>query len=158
MGLVPTLAVSLGLLASPPALASGDCDEFGQINPEERVVYTGETATFHVAGGPSCGDVSACQWWVDDDLGDLSSTTGSPVTWTAPEQIQDCLPQALRIYVQCADVTETGSASIDLRCTDAELDALMASRGTTVSGGGCATPSAAGLLLLPLLGIRRRRG
>lgn len=138
--------------------ARADCEDWGQISPEERIVYVGETATFYVVNGtdPSCGDVDECVWSVDDDLGALSATRGSPVDWTAPDELAECLPVSLRVYVECPGVSP-GASLIDLRCTDEALDELKASRGSTIAGGGCGTPPATAALLLPALGLLRRR-
>ena len=149
------------LLFSTLPSARAACEDWGQVSPDEHIVYVGETATFRVVDGndPSCGDVDACAWSVDDDLGTLSATTGSPVDWTAPDELTDCLPVSLRIYVECPGVA-TGASTIDLRCTDEALDELKASRGSTIAGGGCGTPPASAALALPalgLLGLRRRR-
>lgn len=145
------------LLLAFSSRANAACEDWGQISPEEAIVYVGETFTFYVVEGSdqSCGDVDRCAWSVDDDQGTLSSTRGSPVDWTAPQELDDCLPVTLRVYVECPGVP-AGSSTIDLRCTDEELEALRASRGSTLSGGGCGT-SASAALLLPLFGLRRRR-
>ena len=150
----------LWLLWSLTARAE-DCDDWGQVTPEERVVYVGETITLYVVAGNTlaCGDVDQCTWSVDDELGTLSATTGSPVDWTAPDTLTDCLPIALRVYVQCPGVA-TGASEIDLRCTDEELEALRASRGSTVAGGGCGTSGTSAAALLPFVlatSLRRTR-
>lgn len=156
--MIPTI-LSVFAVFTPPARAA--CEDWGQVSPDEKVVYVGETVTFYVAEGSdrSCGDTDNCAWSVDDDLGELSSSKGSPVDWTAPDSLTDCLPISLRIYVQCPGEA-TGSGTIDLKCTDEQRDALLATRGSTIAGGGCQTSgSAAALLLLPgaALGLRRRR-
>lgn len=141
-------------------LARAACEDWGQVSPEERIVYVGETVTFYIVDGTEreCGDVDRCQWSVDDGQGSLSTSSGSPVDWTAPDALADCLPVSLRIYAECPGVA-TGSALLDLRCTDADLEELKASRGSTIAGGGCGTPPAAAALLLPLVGLLgRRRG
>lgn len=150
--------VLLALGLRTPAAQAATCDDWGQLSPSEKVVYVGETATFYILKGTdrSCGDSASCVWSVDNDQGSLSATSGSTVDWTAPDALEDCLPIDLRIYAECPGVA-TGSSTITLRCTDADLSALKASRGSTVAGGGCGTPSSgAPLLLLPLL-LRRRR-
>lgn len=141
--------------------ARAACEDWGQVSPEDRIVYLSETVTFYVVEGTdrSCGDVTQCDWTVDEGLGTLSATRGSPVDWTAPDSLADCLPLSLRIYVECPGVP-VGSSLIDLRCTDEDLELLKASRGSTIAGGGCGTPPASAALLLPvlgLLGLRRAR-
>lgn len=143
------------LTLSGPARAA--CETWGQVSPDERIVYVGETVTFYVSEGtdPDCGDVDRCQWSVDDGLGSLSATSGSPVDWTAPDALDDCLPVSLRVYAECPGVA-VGSSLLDLRCTDEALDELKASRGSTIAGGGCGTPPSSAALILPLIGLAGR--
>lgn len=153
------LAPSLGLfLAGADARAA--CEDWGQVSPDERIVYVGETVTFYVVDGnvPSCGDVDRCAWSVDDDLGQLSARTGSPVDWDAPDSLTDCLPIDLRVYVECPGVP-AGSGTVDLRCTDEQRAERLATRGSTIAGGGCGTSGGAGAaaLLVPALGLLRLR-
>lgn len=150
------LLLPLFAALTPSALAV--CESWGQVSPDEKVVFVGERATFYVAEGnePDCGDVDQCVWSVDDDLGTLSDTTGSPVDWTAPDSLTDCLPISLRIYVECPGEA-TGSGTIDLKCTDAQREELLATRGSTIAGGGCGTPASSAALIFPALGLLRRR-
>ena len=149
---------SLFLAGSPPAAAATACDNWGQVSPSDKIVYTGETATFYILGASdgSCGNADACAWSVDNGLGTLSATTGGSVDWTAPDTLDNCLAVDLRIYVECPGVNP-GSSTISLRCTDEDL-ATLRSQGSTVAGGGCGDPasSASVLLLLPFLRRRRR--
>ena len=150
-------ALLLGALGASPARAQ-DCDDWGVISPDETTVYLGESRTVYISGGRECGDIDSCEWSVDDDLGQLSDTTGSPVDWVAPDELAECIPLELRLYALCTDGGTSSAATINLRCTDEQIEALRASRGSTVSGGGCGSPtSVAGLLLLPGLALLRRR-
>ena len=67
--------------ADASAAARAACEDWGQVSPDERIVYVGETVTLYVVDGnvTECGDSDRCAWSVDDDLGQLSATSGSPV-------------------------------------------------------------------------------
>ena len=147
--------------ADASAAARAACEDWGQVSPDERIVYVGETVTLYVVDGnvTECGDSDRCEWSVDDDQGQLSATSGSPVDWTAPDSLTDCLPITLRVYVECPGVP-AGSVTVDLRCTDEQRAELLATRGSTIAAGGGGTSGRAAALLLPALGllrIRRRR-
>jgi hypothetical protein len=159
-----TLMLGLGLWSS--AALSQECDDYGQLRPDETDAYSGSEITFRIsqANNESCGDVSLCEWSLPEDFdgiyGSLDAETGSPVVWTAPETIEDCSGYSFNIYAQCADAAEVGSARVTLYCDEDDKDAIQAqSRNTTVEGGGCGSAAdIAGVFFLPLalLGWRRR--
>lgn len=156
-------------LGSPVAHAVdtgiADCSTWGEITPDVRDTYFGEFVTFRVSGGRSCGDVDTCSWWSDGNQGDFLQTSGSPVTWRAPEDLSDCVTLELRVWASCTDGNTTGSSTVSVRCTHDQLDEVKSNRDAQLSGGGCNGPlapsdsSVPALLLLPLLGWGwRRRG
>lgn len=150
----------LSLMLTARAVAPADCEAWGQIDPAEKVVYVGESATFRICNSDE-GDVDACSWDLSTDLGTLSASTGSPVDWTAPDSLEDCLSIEFSLIASCQDPSSTGTAAVELRCNDEQLEELRAQRGSTIAGGGCGATSVAGLLALGLgLSSRssRRRG
>ena len=79
------------------------CDCWGLISPENPTASLNDELTFFVGGGPECGDVSTCSWALD--VGTLSETTGSPVIWTAPEELEDCISEEIKVKVELAQKT-----------------------------------------------------
>ncbi|MCK6507509.1 hypothetical protein L6R53_29775 [Myxococcota bacterium] len=169
------LAASLAATALADTGAS-DCSDWGSVTPDVRDTYFGEFVTFRVMGGRACGDVDTCSWWTDGNQGDFLQTTGSPVTWRAPEDSEDCVSLEFRLWASCTDGNTTGYSDVTVRCTHEQLAEVQASRNAVVTGGGCSGPgpadssggttggtTGAGLLLLPALGLggawfgRRRR-
>jgi hypothetical protein len=157
------LPVLLGLWTGT-ALAE-DCDTYGQISPDEVDGYTGSEVTFRIseANNVDCGDADLCSWTVDgepDVAGTLDEDFGSPVIWTAPDEIEDCSGYSIQIIAACADAADVGSSIITMYCDEEDKNAqLEQSRNTSVQGGGCgSTASGAYLVFLPLafLGWRRR--
>jgi hypothetical protein len=167
---VPPLAsLAIALLASPVARAVdtgvNDCSTWGAISPATRDTYFGEFIDFRISGGRTCGDVDTCSWWSDGNQGDFLQTSGSPVTWRAPEDPGDCVTLELRVWASCTDGSTTGWSDISVRCTHDQLSEVQENRDAQISGGGCNGPlppsdsSVPALLLLPLLGWGwRRRG
>lgn len=153
---------SIMLLAAPAAQAQ-DCSTWGTINPgtEPDDLLRGEEYLFYVGGGRTCGDVTACEWWLDEDnaIGTLLETNGSPVTYTAPAADGDCTTVSFQIFLMCEDEDPSiDSLSLTVQCSQEDRDNLLSQPGSTVSGGGCTEPSQLGALL-PLLWLpfRRRR-
>ncbi|MCB9777184.1 MAG: hypothetical protein H6742_01305 [Alphaproteobacteria bacterium] len=169
-----TVSLLLAALLSGPASAdtgAGDCDDWGAISPDERAMAVGEFATFRISGGSRCGDAATCSWWTDGGKGDFLQTSGSPVTWRAPTELEDCVTENFRMWASCTDGSTTSYADITVRCSHEQLVEVQASRNAQVSGGGCNGPvpsdgsssgasdtgAAAVFLLLPLVGLRRLR-
>lgn len=158
------------VLAGPAAAdtGAGDCSTWGQITPDQRDTAFGEFVTFRISGGPGCGDVDTCSWWSDGNQGDFITNTGSPVSWRAPSDYADCVTLEFRVWASCTDGNTTGYSDVTVRCTHEQLAGVQESRDAVVTGGGCSGPTTgstggtggttgAGLLLLPWLGLRRRR-
>lgn len=153
---------SLVLLATPAAHAQ-DCSDWGTINPgpDPDELLRGEEYLFYVAGGRSCGDVTACEWWLDEDnaIGILRETAGSPVTYVAPEADGDCTTVSFQLFLLCEDDDPSvDSINLTVQCSQEDRDNLLSQPGSTVAGGGCTEPAQLGALL-PLLWLpfRRRR-
>ncbi|NOY24750.1 MAG: hypothetical protein GXP62_02660 [Oligoflexia bacterium] len=172
LGSLAALAVPAGVFLEGTAVAvdttadtGSSCENWGTITPSTRETYFGEFMTFRIGGGPSCGDVDSCSWWTDGNTGDFLQTTGSPVTWRAPSDYGDCVTLEIRLWASCTDGSTTGYSDITVRCTHEQLSAVQDSRNAVVTGGGCGGPvpagsgstSTAGLLLLPLFGLLRRK-
>jgi hypothetical protein len=143
---------------------SGDsalCDLWGQIEPDSiSNVNLGETYKFFI-GGQNCGDSAQCNWSMDpSDVATLSDTTGSPVDWTAPEELQDCISEEVRLILDCPSLDGTGTlndeTTLVVSCTLAEKESLIGSQDWTIDGGGCGTRTAAFLAFPLLLGWYRR--
>ncbi len=168
----------LGLLALSPAAALADtgdtggdpCLDWGQITPSERTTYVGEFVTFRVRGAAGCGrDATTCAWWADrnpnteEAYGDFLESTGSPVTYRAPTELEDCITTTYSVWVACTDGNTTNSAQVTVKCTHEQLQAVQDNRSATLTGGGCSGPpsgtgTAAGLLLVvPGLSLLRRK-
>lgn len=163
-----TLLLPLIAAAGAADTGGGTCDEWGEVYPAVADVYLGEFLTFRVSGGRACGDVATCSWWTDGNQGDFLQSTGSPVTWRAPTELEDCVAKSFRLWSSCTDGSTTGFADITVRCTYEQLIAVQENRKATVTGGGCGGPvyepgsssgdtSGAALFGLPLLGFLRRR-
>lgn len=163
MSRLAPLAAVLGALAPLSAQAASTCDTWGQVSPSEKETWFGEFVDFRVAGGRGCGDVDTCSWWADGTQGDFLQTTGSPVTWRAPQDPGDCVTLELRVWASCTDGNTTGYSDVTVRCTHEQLAEVQANRGASISGGGCNGPlppsssSVPALLLLPAFGFARRR-
>ena len=161
--LLSALLTGPALIGTAAADTGTDCSEWGAVTPDERSTYFGEFVTFRIAGGWTCGNVDTCSWWSDSDYGDFLQTTGSPVTWRAPATSDDCVTLEFRLWASCTEGNTTGYSDVTVRCTHEQLEGVQASRNAVVTGGGCNGPTpttstaAAGLLLVPLLGLRRRR-
>lgn len=140
---------------------SGLCDSWGQIEPDTiSNANLGETYKFHI-GGQNCGDSGQCNWSMDpSDIGSLSASSGSPVEWTAPQTLEDCISEEMRLLLECPALDGGGTVNDEitlvLSCTLAEKEALIGSQDWTIDGGGCGTRSAALLMLPFLLGWYRR--
>lgn len=138
-----------------------DCTSWGVISPEDPPpLFLGQSYTFYVSGGSACGDASECLWWLDEfnSVGTLSAETGSPVEYTAPDTLQNCIPVSFQMFLSCPDASAIDAVEITAQCTEEDKAALLDSSEATVAGGGCTDPSSA-VVLLPLLlvPIRRRR-
>ena len=70
--------------------------------------------------------------------------------------LESCIPVSFQLFLSCTDGATLDSVDITVQCTDEEKAALLEADETSVAGGGCGEISSA-LLLLPLLGLRRRR-
>lgn len=162
---VPSLILALtALLSSAQADTGSACDNWGAVEPDTLSLITGTFVTFRIGGGPACGDTSSCSWWADGDRGDFMQSTGSPVTWRAPTELEDCISQEFRVWASCTDGSTTGWADVTVRCSYTQLEEVQKTRSATLTGGGCSGPptlvgptEAGVLLLLPALGLLRRR-
>ena len=154
-----------GALAAAPAAAAdtGDvpgegCAGWGEIAPSEPPpLYLGQSFDLRVGGGSSsaCGDVDTCVWWMDEfnGVGAIAPDKGSPVAYTAPDALDDCIPVSFQVFASCADGETQDSVQITVQCTAEEKASLLGRAGSTVGGGGCGTSGAATVLAWP----RRRR-
>lgn len=149
------------LLLLSTADAGRDCSSWGEISPEEPPpLYLGESYTLYVSGGPQCGDVETCTWWIDEfnGLGELTPTSGSPVSYTPPDVLESCIPVSFQLFLSCTDDSTLDSVDLTILCTEEDKAALLDQEGASIAGGGCGNIDAA-FLLFPLaaLPLRRRR-
>lgn len=163
-GALPAVAVAdTGDTGGDPCLA------WGEITPSERTLYVGEFATFRIRGAAGCGrDASTCAWWADrnpdteEAYGDFLQSTGSPVTYRAPTELEDCITISYSVWAACTDGNTTDHAEVTVKCTHEQLQAVQDDRNATLTGGGCGGPhsgagAAAGLfLVVPGLSLLRR--
>ncbi len=148
------------LLLLSVAEAARDCSSWGEISPAEPPpLYIGESYTLYVSGGGQCGDIDSCSWWLDEfnGVGELMSGVGSPVDYTAPDELESCIPISFQLFLSCTDGATLDSVDLTIQCTAEDKEALLGSEEASLSGGGCGEVSRA-LLLLPmmLLPFRRR--
>ena len=147
------------LLLLSTADAGRDCSSWGEISPDEPPpLYLGESYTLYVSGGPQCGDVDTCSWWLDEfnGLGQLSPGSGSPVSYTPPNQLDSCIPVSFQLFLSCTDGTTLDSVDITILCSEEDKAALLEGDGASIAGGGCGEITSA-FLILPLLALPMRR-
>jgi len=135
------------------------CENWGEISPSEPgVVVLTESFTFYVGGGFSCGDLDSCSWWLDEpnSVGSISPSVGSPIEFTAPDLLDECIPQSFQLFLSCEDQNTLDTVELTVECTERDKYLLLQAEGSTVGGGGCMGAStSAALLLIPLLVFRR---
>jgi hypothetical protein len=87
--------------------------------------------------------------------GELSASSGSESTYTAPSLLTDCLSTTVTIAVTCNDVTDedtvTDEIQINIECSEDDIDAMNGLKSWTPKGGGCSSPQYAFFLLMPIL-------
>ena len=148
-----------GVLLIGMAQAGLDCDSWGEIRPADPPpLYLEEDYTFYVSGGSRCGDVESCTWWVDEfnGTGGLVPESGSPVVYNAPGELESCIPISFQIFLSCSDVGTLDSVEMTLQCTAEDKEALLDEETASIAGGGCGEITVA-VMLVPLLGLSRRR-
>ena len=149
------------LLLLSTADAGRDCSFWGEISPEDPPpLYLGESYTLYVSGGPQCGDVETCSWWLDEfnGLGELSPGSGSPVSYTPPPTLESCIPVSFQLFLSCTDGTTLDSVDMTILCSEEDKEALLDGEGASIAGGGCGEIDSAFLLFpLAVLPFRRRR-
>lgn len=138
---------------------TGACADYGKVKPSEVTLFVAaEPFVFRVEGGSACGDLTTCEWWAEDDRGSFDVTTGSPVSYTPPVNLDNCVDITYRVFVSCDDAGTTEWSEVTLRCTDAQRQQVQDAldEATSVSGGGCGS-AGFGFVMLPLLGLGRFR-
>lgn len=164
LALVPAL-LALALPASADTAEEESCRDWGVL-PASITTSSGQAHTFRIDTLTECRPYLECVWSLSNAVGSLASDEGLNVEWNAPEEPPDaCEPLDTSLVVSCTlwdSLTSTGSAAIQVRCTDAERQELeqQLTEDYSIGGGGCtsARQAQAVLLVLPigLIGLRRR--
>jgi hypothetical protein len=162
--MIPIAAMWHLMMLGVPAAHAQDCAQWGTINPgpDPDSLFINETYVFYASGsqGGVCGDVSTCEWWLDEAnaQGELLQSFGSPIEYLSPAELDECTAISFQLFLLCEGAS-VDAINLTVQCTSDDKADLIAAPGSTVSGGGCTTPSQL-FVLLPLLWLptRRRRG
>lgn len=156
----------LFLFVSNQLAFAEDCDDpdlWGQILPDDVFAAGLEESIDFYVGARECGDTDECDWAIEDPTGlsTLSQNVGSPVSWTAPEVLEDCVSVDIRLFLSCPNLDGSGAYTTDdltltVNCSLSDKESLIGAQDWSIGGGGCGTgASAAMIFLVPLLGFRR---
>ena len=124
------------------------------------------SALGHALGCPDA-EPDECVWGLDPQItgGSLSDEVGPTTTWTTPELLANCSALSVVIDLQCpsgtgsGQLTQPSEATFVVECTEEQLADMAFIDGDDfqLSGGGCASPEHALVLLIPLWWGRRRQ-